>query len=143
MASANFYSVEEAAAELGFSGQTIRNRIADGSLFAIQSAKRGAFRIPARALEAYRAGLGKSPKPNLELLPTRKSVTVSAQEYYQQVIAPALAKTGAEDMPALLRRIEGDPSLYEGFADLVSAYDNYLRDMAAQSAQAPQELAKV
>ena len=56
-----FYTVDELALASGVSVGTIRNRIKDGTLFAVQSKDRGAFRIPVGAYQRYLAGLGLAP----------------------------------------------------------------------------------
>src|SRR5690348_3674640 len=64
-----FYSVEEVADATGYSAATVRNWIRDGDLFAIQSAKRGAFRVPASALEKRLGDLGIGRELTVSVLP--------------------------------------------------------------------------
>lgn len=138
-----FYTVEEAAEELGFSVGTVRNRIEDHSLFAFQSKKRGAWRIPAASLDDYKASLGLGPGFEPTLLPPKETRTVSADEYFASRIAPRLAAAGVEDVPALLRLLEARPDLYGEFSDVLDTYSTYLRELANAKAPAEGDLAYV
>jgi hypothetical protein len=127
-----FYSVRELAEASGYSVGTIQNRIAGGDIFAVQGARRGAFRIPAASYQAYLASLGVSPKPSTSFLPPTQFVETSASELFRREIEPVLERAGYPDMPTLLRAVEVDPSLYERYRDAIHAYATYL----AQAAQA-------
>ncbi len=126
----SFYTVKDVADATGFSPGTIQNRIGEGKLFAIQATERGAFRIPASAYHAYLASLGIRP-PAVEMLPPTEFVETSPRELYEREIAPVLAREGYEDVPALLRAIEGDPSLYERYRDVIHVYNTYIARAAA------------
>jgi len=127
-----FYSVRELAEASGYSVGTIHNRIAEGEIFAVQGARRGAFRIPAASLWAYLGSLGIAPKPTTSFLPPTQFVETSAAELFRREIEPVLERAGYPDMPTLLRSVEIDPSLYERYRDAIHAYATYL----AQTAQA-------
>jgi excisionase family DNA binding protein len=128
--STDFFSVEEAAEKLGFSVGTVRNRIGDGSLFAFQSVKRGAWRIPSSALSEYMASLGIGPKFVPKLRPPTETQTVSTDDYFALRIAPRLHEAGVSNIGELMTKIEADPTSYAQFSEVFDMYATYLRSMS-------------
>ena len=121
-----FHSVAELAEATGFSSGTIHKKIADGTIFAVQANERGAFRIPAYAFEDLLASLGLRDRHAKQLLPPTEFHVMGPDEVYALHIAPALARDGYEDVPALLRAIEGDPLLLESYEDVIRSYNDFL-----------------
>jgi excisionase family DNA binding protein len=126
-----FYSVEEMADASGFSVGTVRNWIKEGSLHAIQSAKRGAFRIPAGSYDKKLGELGIGPELTVRLLPEYPIREMSVDEFYATSIAPRLEASGYPDVPQLLAAMEADAGLYQEYGDVASDYVRYLAELAA------------
>jgi len=125
-----FYTVKELADASGFSAGTIQNRIRDGEIFAVQSVRRGAFRIPASAYLSYLAKIGKGPRPTTAFLPDREFTETGPRELYDREIAPVLRAGGFRDMPALLRAVEAEPDLFDRYRDAIHVYTAYLERSA-------------
>lgn len=132
-----FYSVMDLVEATGYSAGTIQGKIKSGELFAMQATKHGAFRIPASSSAAYLATLGLGPAPSTEMLPPTKFEVTSPRELYDGHVAPALARAGAPDMPALPRLVEADPSLYEEYQDAIRAYSLFLESQARLGHRTP------
>ncbi len=125
-----FYTVDELADASGVSVGTIRNRIKDGTLFAVQSKDRGAFRIPVGAYQRYLAGLGLAPAVEVSLTPRTKFHEMGPSEIHELHIAPVLEQGGFADMPELLRAVEAEPPLWHRYRDAIEIYQTYLQGMA-------------
>ncbi len=125
-----FYSVKDLVETTGYSAGTIQGKIRSGEIFAIQATRHGAFRIPASSYAAYLASLGLGPAPMTEMLPRSTFEVTPPGQLYEREIAPALARAGLPDMPALLRAVEADPSLYEAYQGAIHAYNVFLRTQA-------------
>jgi hypothetical protein len=126
-----FYSVRELALASGFSPGTIQNRINQGEIFAVQSARRGAYRIPASSYRKYLATLGIEDEAPTFLPPTDFELTSSA-ELLEREIQPALERSGYRDMPSLLAAVESDPGLFEQYRDAIHVYTEFLAARAVE-----------
>lgn len=126
-----FYSVEEAAAELDVSPQTVRNRIREGKLYAAQGTERGPFKIHAQSLIVYKEKIGLLPPHKLEMpaLP-EPEVFGSAVELYEARIAPTLAEAGVDSVAELLARAEQDQSLLPKVRGVLPLYQAFLAEAA-------------
>jgi excisionase family DNA binding protein len=127
-----FMSVEQAAKALGFTPSTIRNRIVDGSLRAIQGTPGGAYRIPAMEVEAFK-------RRNGMLAPLRAKrpsgvVYVDAGRLYSEDIAPVVRELGAGSPEEALRQLREHPTQASRYLDFVDAYAAYMRMIATTGA---------
>jgi len=132
-----FYSVTEVARQFDVSGQTVRNWIEAGELLAIQPTRRGNFKIPAQALLVFKQRAGLLPAQELrfpETGPSRQYQT--AEELYEDLIAPRLEAAGVASVTELLARAERDNALAGSARDLLPLYDLYLKELAASPALA-------
>ena len=126
-----FMSVEEAAKALGFAPQTVRNRIADGSLRAIQGTRGGAYRVPVMEVEAFKRRHGMA-KPLRTVVPTGV-IYVDAQDLYARDIAPVVRKMGGNSPEDVLRRLREHPTQAGRYLDFIDAYAAYMRLIAGQA----------
>jgi excisionase family DNA binding protein len=119
-----FASVKEAAVRLGCSEQTVRNRIRDGELRAIQSAPGGAYRVPFMEIEAFKRRHGLAPR--IETTIPTEVVFSDPQQMFDERIRPALEAHGLSSPEEVLRAVEIDPRLLVEYADLLTAYAAYV-----------------
>jgi len=119
-----FASVREAAVRLGCSEQTVRNRIQDGELRAIQSAPGGAYRVPFMEIEAFKRRHGLAPR--IETTIPSEVVLSDPQRLLDERVRPALEAHGLSSPEEALRAVEMDPGLLVEFADVLTAYAAYV-----------------
>ena len=127
-----FAGIKEAAVQLGYSEQTVRNRIADGSLRAIQSTPGGAYRIPIMEIEAFKRRHGLAPR--IETAIPVGVVHVDPDQFYRDSVEPALRACGLASPEEALRATRDNPSLLARYSDVLAAYAAYV---GAVSASAP------
>jgi excisionase family DNA binding protein len=126
-----FVSVAEAAERLGYSEQTVRNRINDHSLRAIQSAPGGAYRVPIMEIEAFMRRNGLAPR--IETVVPTGVIHSDPDQVYADRIAPALEAFGVTSPEEILDLIRHDPSRVVEFADFLTAYAAYIETLSQQA----------
>jgi excisionase family DNA binding protein len=125
-----FVSIKEAASRLGYSEQTVRNRIADKSLRAIQSAPGGAYRVPIMEIEAFKRRHGLAPR--VEPVMPNGVVHADPVQVLEETLGPALAAHGLSSPEEILRAVAQDPSLVVEYADVLTAYAAYANALSAR-----------
>jgi excisionase family DNA binding protein len=125
-----FMSVEAAAKAIGYNAQTVRNRIADGSLRAIQGAPGGAYRVPKMEVEAFKRRHGMSPARRTAV-PTGVRY-VDAELIYEEELAPVVQELRVKTPEDALRYLREHPRELPRFADFVISYTNYMRTLSDQ-----------
>jgi excisionase family DNA binding protein len=119
-----FVSVREAARQLGCSEQTVRNRVNDRELRAIQSAPGGAYRIPTLEIEAFKRRHGLAPR--IETAVPSGVVYSTPEELLKDQVLPALAAHGLSSPEEALRAVQEDPGLLVRYSDVFTAYAAYV-----------------
>lgn len=126
-----FVNVAEAADRLGYSEQTIRSRIVDKSLRAIQTTPGGAYRIPIMEIEAFKRRHGLAPR--IETAIPTGVVYVNPEQVYAEKIAPVLAAHGLTSPEDVMRQVREDPSLLIEYGDFLTAYAVYVETLSRQA----------
>ena len=135
-----FVSVEKAAQELGFAPQTVRNRIADGSLRAIQGVRGGAYRVPVMEIEAFKRRHGMAPA--IKTAAPSGIIITSAEQIYEQELVPVMKKLGAQTPEQALQlfREQDDPIAFSAF---LSAYSFWAESIRGTAVVPPAEYTEV
>jgi excisionase family DNA binding protein len=122
--SKEYFTVSEVAREFSVTKAAVRDWIGKRKLLAIQpSGERGAYRIPAAALEVFRS---RSTKVRRATRPPQVGRKV---DLYAERIVPVLRETGlsADD---LLRRMATDRALVARYPSFASDYAAFVRSAA-------------
>jgi len=121
-----YYTVSEVAEEFSVTVATVRGWIDKHKLMAIQPAgPNGAYRIPARALDVFRARSAQIRRPLGR--PHSSGRGMRVEDLYAERIAPVLVETGltADD---LLRRMMTDMSLVARYPGFASDYSTFVAE---------------
>lgn len=113
-----FMTVDDAAREIGYSPQTVRNRIGDGSIKAIQGAVRGAYRIPTMEVEAFKRRHGMAT-PIVTRVPTQVD-DFDAADLFESELAPVMRRLEVPSPEDALRLLRESDEV--AFSDFLSAY---------------------
>jgi len=128
-----FYSVPEAAQELEVSPQTVRNRIRSGALFAVQSTKRGAFKIHAQSLVVHKEKIGMLPAHRMEVPPMPEpEIAATAEAIYRRQVEPVLETVGVRSMSELIARAESDADYLDAVRDVLPAYKAFVDEAVGE-----------
>lgn len=105
----DWLTVQEVAAKLYVSPQTVRNWIRRKRLAAVQGVTRGAFRIPSIEVEAF---LRRQPAVAIDLRPSTENAPLDLTDpsaFYAARIQPTVTALGEGCGDAVLRRMVEDP----------------------------------
>jgi excisionase family DNA binding protein len=129
-----FYSVAEAAAELEVTTQTVRNRIREGSIPAVQGTTRGSYKIPVGSFRSYMRRIGVLSTPAFSI-PMPEPRTRTAQEIYDELIVPELDRVGVKTVEALAT-VAPSPEQMASVRELRRLYQFYARALSSESRRA-------
>jgi excisionase family DNA binding protein len=127
-----FMTVDEAATALGFVAQTVRNRITDGSMRAIQTTTGGAYRIPRMEVEAFKRRHGMAPRNRIKV--PDGVVYADAELIYQEELAPVIADLGAKSPEEALRMLRERSTSSSDHTDFLAAYSAWASALGSNSA---------